>query len=117
MAEVTLGSKGLVNADLILVQSASFSATFTHVDGDGDAIDHTGWSAWSRLRGGSTDLDLSSCVSFGEGGAIDMLVTDELTATIPVGTYEWDLIVEDDLGYATRVAYGKCKVYDSLARD
>lgn len=117
MADVTLGTKGLVNADLVLVQSASFACTFFHQDEHGDPIDHDGWDAWCKLSGGSYELNLDGSVSFGEDGAIYLLVTDEQTASIPLGTYDWDLIVEDQVGYATRIAYGRARVYDSWARD
>lgn len=117
MADVTLGTKGLVNADLIFVQNASFSCIFFHQDDQGAPIDHEGWGAWCRLSGGSFELNLNDSISFGDEGAIHFLVTDEQTASIPLGTYDWDLIVEDLTGYATRIAYGRARVYDSWARD
>lgn len=111
-----IGSKGLINADLVLVQEVSFSCSFIHEDSEGNPIDHTGWSKWCRIEGRS-DYDLTGNVAFGEDGAIDLSIPDTLTAEIPTGTYRWDLIVEDELGYSTRIAYGSVSVYDSYARD
>lgn len=114
----TIGSKGLLNADLIIVQNTTFAVTLLHKDEDGNAIDHTGWSLWCAMRptSGNT-IDLDSYVSFGTNGAIEVLIPDDTTATIAAGPYKWDLIAEDSLGYATRIAYGTANVYDSLARD
>lgn len=117
MATVTIGSRGLVNADLVLVQNASFSCTFVHEQDDGTPIDHSGWTAWCRVKGGELDLDLSDRVAFGDDGAINLVIPDDLTANVPCGTYNWDLIAEDATGFATRIAWGACRVYDSWARD
>ncbi len=117
MPTVTIGSRGLVNADLVLVQEVSFSVTFVHETTDGEPIDHTGWSAWCRIQGGRVDLDISNRVSFGKDGTISLIIPDDTTATIPVGSYNWDLIVEDNTSFATRIAWGTCRVYDSWARD
>lgn len=117
MATVTIGSRGLVNADLVLVQDVSFSATFVHETSEGEPIDHDGWQVWCRVQGGALDLDLSDRVTFGEDGAIVLAIPDEQTATIPAGSYCWDMIAEDATGYATRIAWGNVRVYDSYARD
>lgn len=120
MASVTLGSKGLVNADLVLVRGASFACTFTHVDAAGDPIPHDGWSAKCRAHKyaceRSHDVDLQGCVSFGDGGDIYLAIPTETTEAM-LGEYEWDLMVTDDKGFVTRLAYGKANVYDSLAMD
>lgn len=117
MRRVELGTRGLLNADMRLVRSCSFSATLVHEDEKGQPIDHTGWSAWCRIQGDGIDVDLTDRVAFGEGGEIAIYVPDEVTATIPAGAYGWDLIVEDATGYATCIAYGAALVYDSHARD
>ena len=114
---VTLGSKGLLNADIVIVQSVSFSCTFVHETSDGEPIDHSGWSAWCKIQGGSLDLDLGDRVAFSENGEIVLLIPDDITATMPVGTYSWDLIIKDTLGYSIRIAYGNARVYDSYAKD
>lgn len=117
MAAITIGSRGLLNADIILVQGVSFSCVFVHEDAEGEPIDHAGASAWCRIQGGRVDIDLTDRVSFGTDGEIVLAIPDELTATIPTGTYNWDLIVEDATGYASRIAWGNARVYDSYARD
>ena len=116
MATTTLGSQGLLNADLILVQNVSFSATIIHEDDEGHPIDHTGWTVYCQAQG-KTRIDLTDCVSFGDNGSIVIYIPDEVTKLMPLATMNWDIIVEDTTGYATRLVYGKITVYDSFARD
>lgn len=116
MAATTLGSQGLLNADLVLVQNVSFSATIVHEHDDGTPVDHTGWTVYSKAQG-KTYVDLTDCVSFGSDGEIYILIPDTLTKELPLESFNWDIIVEDETGFATRLVYGKIKVYDSYARD
>ena len=116
MAATTLGSQGLLNADLVLVQNVSFSATIVHEHDDGTPVDHTGWIAYCKAQGRQY-VDLSGCVGFGDNGEIHILIPDTLTVTLPLETFNWDLICEDETGFATRIVYGRIKVYDSYARD
>lgn len=118
MATVTLGSQGLLNADLVLVQNVSFSAVIVHETEDGEPIDHAGWTLYCQAQQGTKrKIDLNACVYFGDEGQIIMLIPDEVTRDMPLGTYNWDLIGEDETGYATRIVYGRATVYDSYARD
>lgn len=116
MATITLGSQGLLNADLVLVQNVSFSATIIHEDDEGHPVDHTGWTAYCQAQG-KTNIDLSDCISFGEEGMIHIYIPDDVTKELPLSNFKWDIIVEDDTGFATRLVYGKINVYDSYARD
>lgn len=118
MATVTLGSKGLINADLVLVQGASFSCAFIHEDENGDPIDHDGWAVWCRMQGRAGTVVLDDDVSFGDDGSINLNISDTETVGMAAGApYKWDLIAEDATGYATRIAYGNATVCDSVARD
>ena len=117
MADTTLGSKGLLNADLVLVQSKSHASTLVHEDESGEAIDHTGWTGRCRIQGGSVDLALDGCVTFGEDGAILLTIPSSVTASIPLGSYDWDLMCETPTGWVERVAYGKARVHDSFSYD
>lgn len=120
MATVTLGSKGLLNANLELVQGQSFSCSFIHEDEDGNPIDHTGWTTKCSMQRkvGGEYVNLDDCVWLGDGdGCINVTIPDDLTVDLTPTTYDWDLFAEDATGYATRIAYGVAKVYDSVARD
>ncbi len=115
MAAVTLGSKGLLNADLILVQNASFAATFTHLDEDGEPIDHTGWTAKARVMTKQEPTVMDNYVSFGTGG--DIILAIPANHNIPLGKYEWDMMVGDTSGNVIRIAYGKATIVDSFSYD
>lgn len=117
MAQVILGQEGVLNADLIIVQNASYAATFIHEDPTGDPIDHTGWTGRARIQGNGVNLVLDSYVSFGEDGAIQLAIPASETAGLKIGRYGWDLMCEDAYGFITRLIYGKAKVYDSYAYD
>ena len=114
MATVTLGSKGLLNADLIIVQNASFAATFTHLDENGDPIDHTGWIGKARFLTPEPTI-LDGYVLFGTDG--DIVLNLPANLDVPIGKYDWDLMVRDTSGNVTRIAYGRAQVVDSFAFD
>lgn len=111
MEPITLGQKGCLNADLIIAQSQGVTVTITHESESGTAIDHTGDTGYCRLqRVGSTDVVLDEYVTC--GSTVVLSIPANVTAGIGLGTWDWDLFVDD-----VRLVYGQCKVYDTYAKD
>ena len=107
----TFGQEGCLNADLKLAQSQGFELTIVHKDESGDAIDHTNDTGYCRLRrDGYDDVVLDEYVTCGEEVTLEL--PGSVTASIAEGTWKWDLFAGD-----VRLLYGKCKVYDTYARD
>ena len=113
---VTLGSEGLLNANLIIVQNASFEVTFTHLGPDDEPIDHTGWDKRARIKKKNVNVVLDRYVTFGDGGDIVLSIPASVTGGLALGSYRWDLMIEDS-GDIYRIAYGDAKVVDSYAYD
>ena len=113
---VTLGSEGLLNANLILVQNASFIATFTHLGPNDEPVDHTGWQKRARITKRGVNVVLDRYVSFGENGDIVLDIPASVTGGLELGSYRWDLMIEGS-NNVYRIAYGDAKVVDSYAYD
>ena len=111
MKPITLGQKGCLNADLIIAQSQGVTITITHESEDGTAIDHTGDDGYCRLQcAGLSDVVLDEYVTCGE--TVVLSIPANVTEGIAVGEWDWDLFVDD-----IRLVYGKCRVYDTYAKD
>lgn len=111
MAQTILGSKGCLNADLIIAQSQGFSITIEHFNENGLPIDHTGDVGYCRLRrDGSDDVVLDSYITCGVKVVFE--VPGNVTKTIAAGEWDWDMFVND-----VRLLYGKANVYDTISRD
>ena len=46
---VTLGSNGVLEANLIIPQSTTFACAIEHTDTEGTPIDHTGYTPYMRI--------------------------------------------------------------------
>lgn len=116
----TIGSKGLATANLVIPQSTSLSFVVEHLDSEGGVIDHDGWTVHVRLQGKddiSENYLLDDYVSEDSEGNILVTIPPEISATIPIGTYNWDMIADDPSGQSTRLVYGSAKVIDTYAKD
>ena len=114
---IEIGSKGLVEVDLILPQSTSLSFTVVHKDDQGNIIDHSESVANMafQTRDKQTTWDLDSCCTCSEEG-VSVTVPSDISASLPTGKLVWDLIV--DMGEEqTRLCYGTVVVVDTYAMD
>lgn len=111
MAQTILGSKGCLNADLVIAQSQSFVVTIEHYSENGVAINHTGDTGYCRFRReGSNDFVLDSYITCGSN--VVLSIPSSVTATIGVGEWDYDLFADD-----VRLLYGKANIYDTISRD
>lgn len=115
-----LGNEGLVEANLTIPQSTSLGFDLVVVDDAGDPVDLTGSDIHMRFQyhGKKIDIDrvMDHCCSY-VGGAIKVFVPGTETATMPVGTFNWDIIVDTALGESVRICYGDVRIIDTYAKD
>jgi len=116
---ITIGSEGLQDAKLILVQNETRAFTIVHKDDQGHVIDHSASTARMAVASPKTGelYDFSDFCTCAES-AIYVAITPAASAAVPIGKkYSWDVMVEDENGNITRLLYGPAEVYDSYAFD
>lgn len=116
---IEIGSKGLVEANLIIPQGASLPFTIVHKDEAGHAVDHTGATVHMafQTKDGKTSYDMSPyCTGVSTG--ISVLLPANVTKELPKGKFLWDMFSELPNGGDTfRIAYGTVTVEDTYALD
>lgn len=89
--------------DFTLTIGSTFGPiTFTGKDANGDPADLTGYTAYAEVRtssGSTVIIDLSPEITDELGGEITIpAITDEATAGLTAGKYQWDMLLEDSSG-------------------
>lgn len=113
-----IGSKGLVEANIILPQSTSLTFDVVHKSDEGDVIDHsesTAHMAFQSKDRKTTWVMDSCCTCTAE--RIRVTIPASMTESLPIGKLVWDLIVETSLGERVRLCYGQVQVVDTYALD
>ena len=114
---VTLGSNGLLEANLIIPQSTTFACAIEHTDKDGNPIDHTGYSAYMRIIDkAKTVHDIGNAITF-EGSDVLIEIPSETTEQFAIGNGKYDVMIEDPSGRVVRLLYGGVTVVDTYALD
>ena len=118
MAQVVLGAKGLLEADIILPQSTSLTFDVIHKDEEGTVYDHSGSTAHMAFQSkdGKTTYVMDSCCSC-TSELIRVAIPATMSETLPLGKLVWDLIVTTALGEQVRICYGQVNVVDTYAMD
>jgi len=104
--------------NITITKGTTFKAIVLTINPD-DPLDLTGWSAFAEVRassGGSVVLDLAPSITDAAGGEITLTtLTDEQTALLPAGNYQWDLLLEDASGEIFgRVLAGRFSIIDKI---
>ena len=113
-----IGSKGLVEANIILPQSTSLTFDVVHKSDEGDVIDHsesTAHMAFQSKDRKTTWVMDSCCTCTAE--RIRVTIPASMTESLPIGKLVWDLIVTTALGEQVRLCYGQVQVVDTYALD
>ena len=113
-----IGSKGLAQVNLIIPQSTSLTFTVVQKDGEGAVIDLSNATAAMALqtRDTETTYDLDACCTCTDEG-VYVAIPASVTEDIPLGKYNWDLIVTMANGTVTRLCYGSASIVDTYALD
>lgn len=109
---VTIGSKQLLEANLVIVSGITFKASFVYKDQDGTPIDLSGWKAYlDFFKTGKKILDCDGCVELSSEGRVDLNIPPSITSQLEESKYEYDIILEDPEGDNVRLVAGKAAVY------
>lgn len=113
-----IGSKGLAQVNLIIPQSTSLTFTVVQKDGEDVVIDLSNATAAMALqtRDTKTTYDLDACCTCTDEG-VYITIPASVTEDIPLGKYNWDLIVTMANGTVTRLCYGTVSIVDTYAFD
>jgi hypothetical protein len=89
-------------------------------DEAGDPFDLTGYSARAKVRStvasNSVVFDLSPTIPNPPDGIISIFKTDEQTATIPAGIYQWDIVLDTPAGGVIFITGGTIKFRQIASR-
>ena len=111
---------GILN--LRIIQGCTFTALeFQTQDVAGNPVDLTGYNVAAEVRvacGTTVILDLAPAITDAANGTITIPeIDDETTDTLPKGSYQWDLLLEDGSDNRQQILQGRfdiiCTITDS----
>lgn len=113
----TIGADALLKAKLVIVAGITFRCSFTYKR-DGEPVDLTGWLAYMDFySNGEKKLNADSCVAVGDGGVIQVHLPPSITGLLEVGSYDYDIVLEDTNHDTVRLVAGKAKVTKRYSYD
>ena len=115
---MNIGSAGLEKGNLILNQGCSLDFTIEHRNELGNLINHSGSTAKFLIQDSRKRVvaDLSTAVSPGSSSIV-VNIPASATAAIPVGMYNYDIIITMSSGDVIRMLYGQAIVNDTISMD
>lgn len=114
---VTLGSNGVLEANLIIPQSTTFACAIEHTDTEGTPIDHTGYTPYMRIIDKQKkEHDIGEYVSF-DGSDVLIELPSAVTESLALGSGKYDLMLEDTSGRVVRLLYGAVSIIDTYSLD
>lgn len=114
---VTLGSNGVLEANLIIPQSTTFACAIEHTDSEGTPIDHTGYIPHMRIIDKKkTQHDVGQYVTFDDSDVLIELPST-ITESLALGSGKYDLMLEDPSGHVVRLLYGAVSIIDTYSLD
>lgn len=110
--------------DILCEQGATLVRTLSVKDDTGLPVVLTGYSARMQVRrtheAKTAVVELSSAngriTIVANSGTVGLGLTDEITSTLPVGTFVYDLVLTDSSGAAMRLIEGKFIVAAGVTR-
>ena len=110
----------MAGTNLNAYSGETLSISFSCKDEAGDAFNLTGYSARAKVRttiaSDSVILDLSPTIPTPANGVIVISKTDEQTAVVPPGIYQWDLVLNTPTGGVIYIAGGTIKFRQIVSR-
>lgn len=104
--------------NIIIEQYQDFARGF-QLQEDGVILDLTGHSFSAQLRErtqSETAYNFVVAVLDAQQGTINMVMTDDITATIPPGDYAYDLVMTKNNGDKVRLLQGQARVEAGVTR-
>ena len=111
---VTLGSRAVLGADLVIVAGASNLRVvrYMHRTGEGrEPVDLTGWTALCQIRrDGRLLLDLSDWVRVDSTGLVTLDPPPDRTRGLEDWSGSWDLVLTSPQGRVVRLCAGSVSI-------
>lgn len=105
-----IGTDALIKAKLVIVSGITFRCSFTYKQ-DGNPVDLTGWSAYMDFwQGSEKKLNADACVAVGAEGSVQVHMPPSVTSQLAEGSYDYDIVLEDQNGDTVRLALGEAQV-------
>lgn len=119
---VTLGSRAVLDADLVIVAGASNTRSFMYMsrtaDGGREPVDLTGWTARCQIRrDGRLLLDMSRWVGMDATGLVVLDPPPGRTAGLDGWSGSWDLVVTSPQGRVVRLCAGSVSIVHLTSRE
>lgn len=109
---VTIGSKQLLEANLVIVSGITFRCSFVYKNQNGTPIDMSGWKAYlDFFKMGKKILNCDGCVGLSSEGRVDLNIPPSVTSQLEESKYDYDIVLEDQNGDTVRLVAGKATVY------
>lgn len=112
---VTLGSRAVLEADLVIVAGASNTRAvrYMHRTGDGrEPVDLTGWTAICQIsRDGRLLLDMSDWVGMDATGLVTLDPPPDKTRGLEGYSGSWDLVLTSPQGRVVRLCAGSVSIF------
>lgn len=114
-----IGSEGLVNADLIIPQGSSLYFTITHLDEQGNVIDHSQSQIELAVQEPKNEkiTYMYSIYCSADSEKIIVDLPPSVSENLKIGSYNWDLFITTQYGQVIRAVYGKVKILDTYVPD
>lgn len=112
-----IGSKGLVEVNLILPQATTLTFDVVHKDDGGAVIDHSGSTARMAMQTKTHfTYHLDECCTC-TAEYIRVSIPASITESMPLGKMPWDMIVTTTYGDQIRLCYGTANIVDTYSLD
>ena len=108
--------------DIICEQGTTFTRVVTYKDAAGNPVNLTSYTARMKVRssrgasGFYLTLTNSQGITLASNGEIEIVIPATATATVPAGSYKYDLEIVSSSGVVIRVIEGDFKVSGEVTR-
>ena len=110
----------MAGTNLNAYSGETLTLSFSCKDEAGDAFNLTGYSARAKVRAtiasSTVVLDLAPTIPTPANGIIAVSKTDEQTAAVAPGVYQWDLVLDTPTGGVIYIAGGTIKFRQIASR-
>ena len=110
----------MAGTNLNAYSGETLTLSFSCKDEAGDAFNLTGYSARAKVRttiaSSTVVLDLAPTIPTPANGIIAVSKTDEQTAAVAPGVYQWDLVLDTPTGGVIYIAGGTIKFRQIASR-
>jgi len=108
-----------VYANLTIDQGSNYYSTVTVESSNGlpyDLTDHTARGQIRKTYSSTTAIPFAATVTGATDGVISIELSNTATSQMKAGRYVFDIEIEDNAGYVTRVVEGQVEITPGVTR-